>query len=122
MPTIHRQPSNPCGVGVKAAGVDQCGGDTISSKYVSRSEVPRKDRCRNRDVKERYGWKEDVVTRVERARLTFRSPRRVSRGPRSQAAMGAFPEYKLARPLRLRYARTQPAPMPFDTPDQTFEN
>ncbi|GBO98639.1 hypothetical protein EVAR_176_1 [Eumeta japonica] len=28
--------------------------------------VSRKDRCRNSDVRERYGWNEDVVTREER--------------------------------------------------------
>ncbi|GBP58696.1 hypothetical protein EVAR_97099_1 [Eumeta japonica] len=32
----------------------------------SMCEVSRKDICRNSDVKERCGFKEDVVTRVER--------------------------------------------------------
>ncbi|GBP46579.1 hypothetical protein EVAR_21735_1 [Eumeta japonica] len=33
--------------------------------------VSRKDRCRNSDVRERCGLKEDVVTRVERGMLRW---------------------------------------------------
>ncbi|GBP73957.1 hypothetical protein EVAR_56115_1 [Eumeta japonica] len=52
--------------------------------------VPRKDSCRNSDVRMRYGLKEDVVTRVERERNETRTtqgsgsegPSRAMREPR----------------------------------------
>ncbi|GBP79091.1 hypothetical protein EVAR_103516_1 [Eumeta japonica] len=33
--------------------------------------VPRKDRCRNSDVRERCDWNENVVTRVEKVMLRW---------------------------------------------------
>ncbi|GBP15383.1 hypothetical protein EVAR_80557_1 [Eumeta japonica] len=45
----------------------------LSSLFTNESMcgVPQKDRCRNSDVRERCGWKEEVETRVERGMLRW---------------------------------------------------
>ncbi|GBP26863.1 hypothetical protein EVAR_16443_1 [Eumeta japonica] len=50
--------------------------DAVKKKVEMRSlrsicGVCRKDRCRNSDVGERYGLKEDLLTRVERGMLRW---------------------------------------------------